>query len=931
MSLWGWRHELLVGVALAALLIGLFTACGRRPLSPHGLDLAAGEGLHVRVEQRGADVNVRLVDPRGEEILMVDSPNAFLGPEEFWAVAERGGRYDVVIENAGGEEEVFLERLAADGRVERLAEASRLMEDEKIASFEKALALWRELGETRQEAIARYQLGQSIDDLPRRIEHFTESLRLARQVGEPTLEIEAGHNLGGYLRQVGHFDEAAAVLEPTLELAREVRYRRGEAAAINNLGLVRYSEGRLEAAIQAADEAAAISQELGNEYALTIALDNAGSSRMLLGRLDEAAEDLGEAWELAHRGSNIVLKAQVLLNLGWLHRRRGQLGQALETFDAARAFIPAPAESRERFAASILDRRGTVLRLLGRIEEARREYELSLAVSRRIEAILDEAHTLANLGELALQTGELGRARALSLEALELFQRHEAWHGEIGALYRLAQVERMEGQLRVAEATTADALDRIESLRLLSAEDGSRLLYLETRQHFYELHIDVLMDLAVAEPGQGFEARAFEAAERTRARVLLDLFRQAGLGDDDGNERLRGELGALVSVERLRRELLDDDTLLLAYHLGDERSFLWLLGGDAVTTRILPPRREIEGAAERLYRFLASHRGDARSRDREIADYLAEHLLAPIADRLDRRRVVIVADGALHLLPFGLLPLPASGEAPARLGERFEVVHLPSASVLASLRNAPRRDVSGELAMLYDPIFTRDDPRLPPSPAPLPPALPTVEEPALERLAGTEREAAAILALVGSKRSFSAGGSDATLEAVKSGAVGGYRILHLATHGRFDEEHPERTGIYLSRYAADGNPLPDHLLDLETLDEIDLGAELVVLSACRTARGQTVPGEGVVGLARGFFQAGARQLVVSLWDVDDDATAELMRHFYHRLLEDGLPPAAALTAAQAALRAEPRFADPRHWAAFVFQGDWQSSLTPLFE
>jgi len=149
-----------------------------------------------------------------------------------------------------------------------------------------------------------------------------------------------------------------------------------------------------------------------------------------------------------------------------------------------------------------------------------------------------------------------------------------------------------------------------------------------------------------------------------------------------------------------------------------------------------------------------------------------------------------------------------------------------------------------------------------------------------------------------------------------------YRILHFATHGSLDTAHPELSGLVLSLVDANGKPI-DGFLRLHEIYNLDLDADLVVLSACRTALGKDVHGEGLIGLTRGFMYAGASRVVSSVWNVDDRASAQLMARFYEAMLTKGHSPASALREAQLALLHNPRFANPHYWAAFGLQGDWK--------
>jgi len=192
---------------------------------------------------------------------------------------------------------------------------------------------------------------------------------------------------------------------------------------------------------------------------------------------------------------------------------------------------------------------------------------------------------------------------------------------------------------------------------------------------------------------------------------------------------------------------------------------------------------------------------------------------------------------------------------------------------------------------------------------------------AFERLPGTRNEARLIAQLAGPGRSFQALDFDASRATALSAKLYDYRIVHFATHGILNSRHPELSGLLLSMVDRAGKPT-DGFLQTHDIYDMKLRADLVVLSACETALGTEIAGEGLVGLTRGFMYAGAPRVVASLWRVPDGATSELMRRFYQNMLSNGLPAAAALRRAEISLRREPRWSSPYYWAAFTLQGEW---------
>jgi CHAT domain-containing protein len=192
----------------------------------------------------------------------------------------------------------------------------------------------------------------------------------------------------------------------------------------------------------------------------------------------------------------------------------------------------------------------------------------------------------------------------------------------------------------------------------------------------------------------------------------------------------------------------------------------------------------------------------------------------------------------------------------------------------------------------------------------------------IPRLPGTRREAAAITALLPEAERKQALDFDASRAAATSEDLSQYRIIHFATHGLLNSQHPELSGLVLSLVDRAGKP-QEGFLRMHEIYNLKLPADLIVLSACQTGLGKEIKGEGLVGLTRGFMYAGAARVLASLWKVDDRATAELMKHFYQGMVKDGLRPAAALRAAQVAMWKQERWSEPYYWAAFVLQGEWK--------
>jgi hypothetical protein len=433
------------------------------------------------------------------------------------------------------------------------------------------------------------------------------------------------------------------------------------------------------------------------------------------------------------------------------------------------------------------------------------------------------------------------------------------------------------------------------------------------------------------------------------------------------------------------QRMLDSETLLLEYSLGEERSYLWAVTPTTIESFELPKRSQIEALTRQSYEWLAAGETGDQLRARlaehtaktpEWATDLSRILLGPVAARLGKKRLVIVADGALQYLSFAALPEPLTGRlgdsgtggrsdegiermnkprpvasSPRRpvaftpLIANHEIVSLPSASSLSLLRRelAGRAPAPKIVAVIADPVFEDADERVKNGGVKIASlnnkqdARPVAErevfrsaievgatdaQQRLQRLIFSRREADEITRLAGAAASFKALDFAANRATALGSNLSQYRIIHFATHGLLNSQHPELSGIVLSLFDDQGRS-QDGFLRLHDIYNLRLESDLVVLSACKTGLGKEIKGEGLVGLTRGFLYAGAPRVVASLWKVDDRATAELMKLFYQRMLRDGLRPAAALRKAQIDMWKRPRWSAPYYWAGFTLQGEWK--------
>jgi CHAT domain-containing protein len=668
--------------------------------------------------------------------------------------------------------------------------------------------------------------------------------------------------------------------------------------------------------------ASAIQSGLEDPRALAITLDRAGAAYARAGDVQTAFGRFDEALRLWRRIKDRDGEALTLYEIARAERDRGRLAEAHARISAALDIV-------ESLRVKVTAQRLRASYFAQKLDY----YELAVDLKMQLanEAGLGDA-ARAELVASALQTSERARARVLFDILAE------------------ARVEPRDG----SDAKLDELLRRRRELQ-------RKLNYKATLQ----------TRLLSARPAPGKAA----SVEQEISQLAEELKQLAAEYDDvDAQMRARSPRYAELtrpqplSVAEIQSRLLDDQTILLEYALGEQRSYLWVVSRSELKRFELRGREEIEKSARNLRDILRDERkrpGEKKlayetrlagleERFREESGRLSQMVLGPAAAEMGRKRLLVAAGGELQQVPFASLPAPvaapagerprmlkasavsADGEAPP-LGESHEIVSLPSASTLGALRAEAqaRRPPPKAVAVLADPVFDSGDERLlkisqgqsrPPPPSPRPQVLSELTRSFgadWSRLSKSREEADYIVAAAPAGMAMESLGFAASRTTATDPQLGQYRIVHFATHGVFDDRQPELSGVVLSLFDETGRPREDGFLRLHDIYDLNLPVDMVVLSACQTGLGKQVRGEGLIGLTRGFMYAGASRVVASLWKVDDEATAELMKLFYRHMLRDGMPPPAALREAQMSVRAQKRWRAPYYWAGFVLQGEWK--------
>jgi CHAT domain-containing protein/tetratricopeptide (TPR) repeat protein len=818
-----------------------------------------------------------------------------------------------------------------------------------VDQFQQSLKLWRALNDRSGEALTLNNLGAAYSDLgeqQKALDAFNQSIRLRRAANDTRGEAITAVNLARSYDILGASQEAISIYNQALTTLRAVKDRRWEGITLNYLGLAYWASGEYQQALIAFEQALPIRRELNDAAGEAATLNNIGLTQDSLGDRQKALEAYNQALPLLRSAGERQGEARTLNNIGFAYDALGNKTEAMKFHDQAlkisREVGDRLREAKVRYGiARIESSRNNLRPARSQIQDAikiveslranlsspelrasyrasvQQYYDLYIDVLMRMGKRLPRSGLIAE----ALQVSERARARSL----IELLTEASA---EIRQGVDPALVEReRELHEQINEKTT-------EQIRLL----GNRS-----------------MANQVAELGKEIEQLNADL-RTTQAEIRNTSPRYAALTQPQP-----------LTLAEIQKQVLNSWSLLLEYSLGEERSYLWVVSQNSIQSFTLPKRSVIEAAAKRFYDALTARnqfvqRETAQQKLDRIAAADAESLkagaalsrlvLAPALPLLGNKRLIVVADGALQYVPFQALPLNPQSARP--LVSRHEIVSLPSATTLAVLRNetANQSKAAKTIAVIADPVFEAKDDRI---------KIVTIKadekasdkkddkgdaatdsdpsrillvksakdsggadaELRIPRLPNTRREAEAILSLTSSEASKSVFDFAANRAAATSDDLSQYRILHFATHGFLNSLNPELSGLVMSLVDEQGKTQNGYLLAPELYNLKLPATELVVLSACQTGLGKEIRGEGIVGLTRGFMYAGSPRVVVSLWNVNDRATADLMKSFYEAMLANGQRPAAALRTAQLALLKQKQWQAPYFWAAFGLQGEWR--------
>lgn len=876
-----------------------------------------------------------------------------------------------------------------------------------IEKYQQALPLFRNANDKYREALTILSVGIAyyrMNEFRKALGYFNQTLDIAVALQDARLQAGTHTYAGGMLDFLGDVREALDHHQRALKLARAGGWRLAEGNALGNIGKIYSDLADWQKALEFYGQALTVFRsQTDAKQAEALTLNNIGVAHSRLGEQEKALDYLQQSLPLLRAGRDKNSESLTLINIGRAYRLSGDYQKARAYFSQAQVITKETGNRSQE--ADTFDEIGFAYAEEGDPAKALEFLVQAVPLQRSAGNLRREGIILTHLGEVYNQLRQPDKAFEQFTQALSILQ----GIGDLGSVARIlqgiAQAEVSRGNLDEARKRLEESLALIETVRTRASNLQIRSSYRASVENAYEFYIDLLMQQHAKNPAAGRDADALQASERGRARNLLEQLSEARTnirqGVDAGLLEKERELtqtlnlkaeremllkllkGSPEELATLRRQIsaledeyqqvqaairqsspqysaltqpqplglkeiqqqLDADTLLLEYSLGAQRSYLWAVGKDSLTTYVLPGEAAIQKVAEQVYQTMttrsvvksletpAQRTARIAQADKDFqtaATELSRMVLTPVANELRNKRLVIVADGVLQYVPFAALP--AADNRPLILNN--ELVSLPSASAFAVQReNLANRTLAPKtIAVIADPVFSTADPRLKKGAGSGAahtgtriiehgPGNAAGGQLSIGRLPFTRWEADQILAVARAGSNLKALDFRANRTMATSGELSQYRYVHFATHGYLDTTRAGLSAIVLSLFDEHGKP-QDGFLRTHDVYNLRLPAELVVLSACETGLGKDVRGEGLEGLTRGFMYAGARRVVVSLWNVNDKATATLMQRLYVEMLKSNKRPAAALRAAQIELLRTRQWQSPYYWAAFVMQGEW---------
>jgi len=723
------------------------------------------------------------------------------------------------------------------------------------------------------------------------------------------------------------------------------------------------------------EEALRIAEETNDSYAKKTSMSNLGVLFMDLGNFDRAFEYISFALQSDIAANDKGAIASDYLNIGVSYRRRAFITGNISFYDMALSNL----NKGLRIAQEISDYK-TILRVLnsigvvysdrGRFVDARVFFGNSLDIAKKLNDTDAQGRILTNLGIIEFNLGNYELSARHYQSAIDIGQKlgsgQVLWEAYLELGNSLVKQKKYSDALNNYKASISVIEDIRSSINL--EEYKASFLGTSKRLEAFQNLIDLLIRLNEDESEKDYVKEAFNYLERGKARAFLDSLEVAGLDiassidfmlanqekeimndisrryndllaaelKQEERQKLTDEIKALeerlealkaevrstnpayanlnpeiITYDKVQEELCEPKTAFFAYSVGKDQSYCFSVSKNHIHAFSLPGRADIQQRVTDYRKAIS----DRDNHDFGLGQTLYKELIEPGLKEIGSvRRIIIVPDDILSLLPFETLVLN-SGNTNRWLIQDYEIAYTPS---LSSLRYLEKRKNSGpkpthDLLAFGDPYYGPNEDS---SQSANPEGFFSGEPVSFERLHYAGRELQSVAALFKPRRETIFRRQEASEDNVKSASLADYKIIHFASHGLIDDQRPGRSAVILS---LDDDPTEDGLLQMREIFNLKMRADLVALSACQTGLGQSIRGEGIEGLSRAFFYAGASSVLMSLWSVNDEATSQLMARFYYHLLR-GESSMGALRKTKQEMIASEALGHPFYWAGFVLSG-----------
>jgi CHAT domain-containing protein/Flp pilus assembly protein TadD len=883
--------------------------CHTRPADTEGKAVASAVDLYLRAAS--------LWRERGDRIHSAEALSA-AGNLQWRSGKHEGSLLSLSeaesVYRASGNQRKLADVLLAEGRTKQaLARINDALENYAAARSiyetlfantepDKADSLLRQLGIVSNE-IGRAHFWRA--EYENALIEYHHALDIWAKPHQPNRSEAFTHQLLGRLyTRLGSYENAITELQTAYKFQKTL-CDPAPAHTLTDLGVALLRKGNAAQAAKDFNDAEQIERELGDPEGLAETLSNEAVLHLHPGRLhnsDLALQELGEALPLQLRAKDKAGEIDTRLQIAWAlagqNRWRPVLKYLLETgvVDLARGILYYPGEAEAHYLL------GHAYSAAGNPAHAVQEFQVAVEIQ-------ESQHEELTGGSL-----------------------HASFSANARPYYE-SYIQALEEQARLSggnfSATAFEMSERSRSRALLEHLNKLRVdlrkgvsTELLARENFLRRNLSERYRFIAYAPNPSLEETRKKRAEAAAFESELETV-EAEIRSKTSVRIFSAMLFKLKDIQ----QVLDKDTVVLEYFLGQTHSYLWGITQNQFLTFQLPDRKQIEQASSLNYVAAKSVTTDSSLLSKRGAA-LAQLVLYPARALMARKKVVIVPDGALFVIPFAALPL-LHGKL---LIENHQIAVLPSLSIVSALRahSDAAAPPAKTIAIFADPVFSKTDDRLSsfqkPSenPAAAKSAASVASDEYLPRLHASKKEANVIAGMIPPQESRQYLGFHAALANVTPEVLSGFRVLHFSTHAISDTVHPQFSRLVFTLFDSKGKKQPGVLL-LSDIYNLRLRSDLVTLSSCDSGIGKEIEGEGPMSLSRGFLSAGSRAVLTTLWKVDDDATAEFMQRFYRRLLREHKPAIEALHFAQMQMMRHQnlRLRNPYYWAAFELQGDWQ--------